>query len=580
MKIEDTILRRAKNWLSEKFDEATRNEVANMIENNPKELTESFYRNLEFGTGGLRGIMGTGTNRMNKYTVGMATQGLANYIKNKFDQKPLKAAIAFDSRNNSKFFAQITAEILSANGFQVYLYENLRPVPMLSFAIRHYGCQTGIAITASHNPKEYNGYKVYWNDGGQLVPPHDTNVINEVNKIDDVSKINFDKKPEQIKLLGKETDDLYIEQLKTLSLSPGIIKKHKNLPIVFTPIHGSTVDIGPRALHAFGFNNIFSVPEQDVTSGDFPTVHSPNPEEPAALEMALAKAKKVDAQLVMATDPDGDRVGIAIKNPENQFELLNGNQAATLIIYYLLSQWKQQGKLQGREYIVKTIVTTELLKDIAKDYQTDCYDVLTGFKYIAEVIRKLEGQKKFIGGGEESYGYLIGDLVRDKDAIISCCIIAEAMVWAKERGKTLYQLLIDIYLQYGFYKEKLLSVTKKGKEGMEEISKLMENFRSNPPQTIDGSPVIRIKDYLTGAEKDLVNNQEKDINLPKSNVIQLYLEDGSKITMRPSGTEPKIKFYFGVKSTLNHREDFARIEKQLNMKLESLTENIRQEYLS
>ncbi len=575
MEIDSNILERAKVWLGSDFDEATRNEVEHLIKNDPKELTESFYRDLEFGTGGLRGIMGAGTNKMNKYTVGMATQGLANYVKKMFPGEKLKAAIAYDCRNNSDFFAQISAEILTANGFEVYLFDSLRPTPLLSFTIRQYRCHTGIVITASHNPKEYNGYKVYWNDGAQLVAPHDTNVIDEVLKISDISDINFDKKPENIKILGEETDKIYIDKLTTLSLSPGIIQKHKDLKIVFTPIHGTCVKLVPDALKAFGFENIFSVPQQDITSGDFPTVHSPNPEEPAALEMALQKAREVDADLVMATDPDGDRVGIAVKNNEDQFILLNGNQAASLIIYYLLSQWSEKGKLKGREYIVKTIVTTELLKDIAKDFNTECFDVLTGFKFIGELIRQLEGKKQFIGGGEESYGYLIGDMARDKDAVIACCIIAEAMAWAKESGKTLYQLLIDIYVKYGLYKEKLISITKKGKAGMEEIQGMMENFRNDPPASIDGIKLALVKDYQTSVEMDLLNNTSKAISLPKSNVIQYFLEDGSVITMRPSGTEPKIKFYFGVKGSLQSKEEFKQLNQKLETKLTSLADYIQ-----
>jgi phosphoglucomutase len=575
MKLEDNILERAKTWLGSSFDEATRKEVENLIQNDPKELTESFYRDLEFGTGGLRGIMGAGTNKMNKYTVGMATQGLANYVKKMFPGEKLKAAIAYDCRNNSDLFARISAEILSANGFEVYLFESLRPTPLLSFTIRQYGCHTGIVITASHNPKEYNGYKVYWNDGAQLVAPHDTNVIDEVQKISGVSEINFNHNPELIKILGKETDDIYIQKLTTLSLSPEIIRKHKDLKIVFTPIHGTCVKLVPDALHAYGFENIINVPEQDVTSGDFPTVHSPNPEEPAALEMALQKARAVDADLVMATDPDGDRVGIAVKDNSGHFILLNGNQAASLIIYYLLSQWSKKGKLVGKEYIVKTIVTTELLSEIAKDFNTECYNVLTGFKFIGEIIRLLEGKKQFIGGGEESYGYLIGDLSRDKDAVVACCFIAETMAWAKENGQSLYQLLIDIYIKYGFYKEKLISITKKGKAGMEEIKGMMEKFRNNPPASLDGVKLAVMKDYQMSVEKNFQNQTEKPITLPKSDVLQFFLEDGSVITMRPSGTEPKIKFYFGVKAELKNKDDFSTVNAKLDAKLMAISDSIQ-----
>ncbi len=576
MKIEENILERARLWTGNNFDQETRKQVEHLIQNDPTELTESFYRDLEFGTGGLRGIMGVGTNRMNKYTVGMATQGLANYVKKMFPGETPKAAIAYDCRNNSEFFARTTAEIFSANGFQVYLFESLRPTPLLSFTIRHYGCHTGVIITASHNPKEYNGYKVYWNDGGQLVAPHDTNVIEEVQNITDVSAINFDKKPELITIIGEETDKAYIEKLSTLSLAPETIQKHKDLKIVFTPIHGASVKVVPDLLKAFGFEKVYNVPEQDIPRGDFPTVISPNPEEPEALTMAIAKAKEVDADLVMATDPDGDRVGIAVRDHNHEFVLLNGNQAASLIIFYLLTQWKAKGKLQGKEYIVKTIVTTELLREIADDFNTECFDVLTGFKFIADIIRRLEGDKTFIGGGEESYGYLIGDMVRDKDATISCAIIAETMAWARENGKTLYELLIDIYVKYGFYKEKLISITKKGKAGMEEINRMMDKFRNHPPAAIDGSKIVVIKDYELSMEKDLETATETLIELPKSNVIQFFLEDGSVITMRPSGTEPKIKFYFGVKEKLNQKEDYEAVAQTLDNKLNRLAESIQQ----
>ncbi len=576
MKIDANIQEKAKKWMGEGFDEKTRKEVEYLIQNDPKELTESFYKDLEFGTGGLRGIMGTGTNRMNKYTVGMATQGLANYVQKMFPGEKLKAAIAYDCRNNSDYFAQITAEILSANDFEVYLFDNLRPTPELSFAVRHFGCHTGIVITASHNPKEYNGYKVYWNDGAQLVAPHDTNVIHEVQKISDVSQINFNAKPQQIKRIGTEVDKIYIEKLTDFSLSPENNKKHKNLKIVFTPIHGTCVKLVPDALRAFGFENIYNVPEQDITSGDFPTVHSPNPEEPAALAMAIRKAEETGAELVMATDPDGDRVGVAVRNEKNEFVLLNGNQAASLIIYYLLTKWKEQGKLTGKEYIVKTIVTTRLLSKMAEDFGTECYDVLTGFKFIAEIIRNLEKEKQFIGGGEESYGYLIGDMVRDKDAVIACCFIAETMAWAKENGQTLYELLIDIYVKYGFYKESLISITKKGKEGMEEIRALMEKFRNNPPEHLADSAIQIIRDYKLSIEKDLVNITEKLIDLPKSDVIQFLLEDKSLITMRPSGTEPKIKYYFGVVADLPGKDEFESVNKKLEGRLSALADSLQQ----
>ncbi len=563
-----SVLERAQTWLGESFDHETRKLVQNLIKNDPVELTDSFYRDLEFGTGGLRGIMGVGTNRMNKYTVGMATQGLANYLKKSFPKlEEISLAIANDCRNNSTYFARLSAEVLSANGMKVFLFDGLRPTPQLSFAIRELGCQGGIVITASHNPKEYNGYKVYWNDGAQLVPPHDINVIKEVQAITGIDQVRFDGNNEKIVVLGEQMDRKYLEKMKSYSLSPENNRKHSDLKIVFTPIHGTAAKLAPDALRAFGFESIYNVPEQDVISGDFPTVHSPNPEDPAALEMALARAKDVDADLVMATDPDADRVGIAVKDLAGNYTLLNGNQTASLLVAYLLERWAENGLLKGREYIVKTIVTSQLLRDIATRYNVECFDVLTGFKYIAEIIRNLEGQKTYIVGGEESYGYLVGDYVRDKDAIIACCFIAEAAAWAKESGKTLYQTLIDIYVEHGFYLEKLISITKKGKAGLEEIQAMMDGFRNNPPKTISGIRVLQAKDYKTSETKCLATGQFEIINLPKSNVLQFILEDGSMITMRPSGTEPKIKFYFGAKGILPNPSDFEKVNKELEAKI-------------
>lgn len=569
--VDKNILEKAQKWLDISFDEETRKQVKYLIDNDHNELIESFYTNLEFGTGGLRGIMGVGTNRMNKYTVGMATQGFANYIKKMFAEKDMiKIAIAFDSRNNSSFFAQITANVMSANGIKVYLFESLRPTPELSFAIRHLGCQAGVVITASHNPKEYNGYKAYWEDGGQLIAPHDKNVIEEVLKITDLKQVNFSKVPELIEIIGENVDFAYLEKVKSLSLSQDLIKKHKNLSIVYTPLHGTGVVLVPRALKEYGFENIHLVEEQTVADGNFPTVKSPNPEEKSALEMAINKAKSVNANLVLATDPDADRVGIAIKNDTGEYILLNGNQTASVLIYYLINKWKENNKLTGKEYIVKTIVTSELLKEIAIKNGVESYDVLTGFKYIAEIIKNLEGEKTFIGGGEESYGYLVGDFVRDKDAVIACCMIAEMAAWAAESNKTFYDILIDLYLEYGFYKENLLSITKKGKAGTEEIQQMMNNFRNSPPAYINGSKVIAIKDYLLQLSKDLISNSNSPIDLPKSNVIQFFTEDGSKITVRPSGTEPKIKFYFGVRDVLKTKEDFEATDKKLDSKIKAI----------
>ncbi len=522
--IDENILKKANRWLEGNYDSETKKEIRDLIANNPKEITDAFYKNLEFGTGGLRGIMGAGTNRMNKYTVGMATQGLANYLKKMFSEKELiKVAIAYDSRIKNTFFANTTADVMSANGIKVYLFDALRPTPELSFAIRYLGCQAGIVITASHNPPEYNGYKAYWEDGGQLISPHDKNVIDEVNKINNIEDVHFERNDNLIEFIGKAIDIEYISRIKSLSLSPEIIKKQSNLKIVYTPIHGTGVKLVPECLKAFGFKNVFNVPEQDISDGNFPTVKSPNPEEPAALSLAMEKAREVNANLVMATDPDGDRVGIAVRNDKNEFVLLNGNQTATLLIYYLLKKWKENGKLTGNEYIVKTIVTSEILKDMAIKSGVDYFDTLTGFKYIAEIIRLNEGKKQFIGGGEESYGYLVGDFVRDKDAVISCCMIAETAAWAAEQGKTLYELLPDIYHEYGYYKERLISVVRKGKEGAEEIQQMMDNYRSNPPKSFNDSKLVMIKDYLTGKTIDLKSDTESKIDLPKSNVLQFFL---------------------------------------------------------
>jgi len=572
--IDQNVLNKANAWLQGNYDEETKVSIRNMMENDPQELVESFYRSLEFGTGGLRGIMGVGSNRMNKYTVGAATQGFANYLKKNFpDIDQLKVAIACDSRNNSPYFSQITADVFSANGFKVYLFDEMRPTPELSFAIRHFDCQGGIVVTASHNPKEYNGYKAYWNDGAQLIPPHDKNVISEVNKITDIADIKFDKKPELIEIIGEEIDEIYLEKLMALSLSPDAIERQKDFKIVYTPIHGTGAKLVPAILKKFGFNQVYTVEEQNVPDGNFPTVKSPNPEEPAALEMAINKAKAVNADLVMATDPDADRVGIAVRR-DDEFILLNGNQTASILIYYLLRKWKENGKLTGNEYIIKTIVTSELLIDIADKYEVEHFDVLTGFKWIADIIRKYEGKKTFIGGGEESYGYMIGDFVRDKDAVASCAMIAEAAAWAADQGIGFYDLLLDIYTEFGFYKESLISIVRKGKAGAEEIQQIMANFRKQPPLTLNNSKVVMIKDYQLRVEKNLATGESKKITLPKSNVLQFFTEDGSKISVRPSGTEPKIKFYFGVKAPLDSKIDFGFVESQLEGRIEGIIKDL------
>lgn len=569
--VDQSVIDKANKWLEGNYDDDTKKAVQYMMNNDENELIESFYRDLEFGTGGLRGIMGTGTNRMNRYTVGSATQGLANYLKQCFVDLPkISVAIAFDSRNNSQYFARVSAEVLGANGIKVFLFESLRATPELSFAVRYLKCQAGIVITASHNPKEYNGYKVYWNDGGQLVPPHDRNVITEVQKIINVDDIKFTGGESNITIISKEVDEPYLKAVKSLSLNPDIIKKHKDLKIVYTALHGTGTVLVPSALKSFGFTNVSFVDEQMIPDGNFPTVHSPNPEEKAALSMALEKARQVDADLILATDPDADRVGVGVKDTNGQFILLNGNQSASLLIYYLLTQWEAKGKLTGKEYIVKTIVTSELLKDIARSKKVDTIDVLTGFKYIAEMIKLNEGERTFIGGGEESYGYLTGDFVRDKDAISSCCMLAETAAWAKEQGLTMYELLIDIYARYGFYLEDLISVTKKGKSGAEEIQKMMDNFRKNPPDEINGLKVVAVKDYKQQIERNLITGKQYPIELPKSDVLQFFLEGGSKITVRPSGTEPKIKFYFGVKSPLSDKSRFQEVNRAMRKRLEGM----------
>lgn len=572
--IDQNIKQKAEKWLTGNFDEETKKQVKYLLENDEKELVESFYKDPEFGTGGLRGIMGVGTNRMNRYTVGLATQGFANYLAKNFNKlEQIKVAVAHDNRNNSRLFAETTAQIFSANGFKVYLFDALRPTPELSFAIRHFGCQGGVVITASHNPKEYNGYKAYWDDGAQIIAPHDQNVVDEFLKLS-VDDINFNQIPENIEIIGEEIDKIYLENLKSLSLSPESIKNQADMKIVYTPIHGTGVKLVPMALKKFGFTNVYNIPEQDVTDGNFPTVISPNPENKEALEMAIEKAKQIDADIVMATDPDSDRVGIVVKNNTGEFVILNGNQTGSILVYYLVKKWQENGKLQGKEYVCKTIVTTDLITEISEKFEVEVFDVLTGFKYIADLIKQNEGTKKFIGGGEESYGYLAGEFVRDKDAIMSCALIAEASAWAKDNGKTLYDLLIDIYAEFSFYKEKLVNVVKKGKDGEAEIKKMMEDFRNNPPAEINGSKVVEVKDYLLQKAKNIENGAETAIDLPKSNVLQFFTADGTKISVRPSGTEPKIKFYVSTKTKLADKSEFAQKEKELDAKLDAIANEL------
>ncbi len=566
---------KATAWLSDEFNEQTRKEVRDMLDNDEKKLVDAFYQDLEFGTGGLRGIMGAGTNRMNIYTLGMATQGLSNYIISQCGSKGISVAVAHDCRNNSRLFAETAAEIFSANGFDVFLFESLRPTPELSYAIRHYKCQSGVVITASHNPSEYNGYKAYWNDGGQVVAPHDEGIIDEVRKITSVSQIKFNGKKDKITIIGKETDDLFLQEVLKMRNNPEAISKFSNMGIVYTPIHGTGVKLVPSALKLFGFNNIINVPEQDVVDGNFPTVKSPNPEEPGALKMAISKAIETNAEIVMATDPDADRLGIAVKNNKGDFILLNGNQTCLLLVWYILSQYKEKNKYIGNEYIIKTIVTTDLIERIAEDYNVEYYNVLTGFKFFAELIRENEGKKKYIGGGEESYGFLPGEYVRDKDAVASCALIAEAAAWSKSHGKSVYEQLLDIYLKYGFYKEKLVNIVRKGKEGADEIKEMMAGFRSNPPLKINNSIITKIDDYQHLTSTDIITGTKKKINLIKSDVLQFFLEDGSKISVRPSGTEPKIKFYFSVNTKLDSVDKFEETEKYLDSRIDAIVKDMK-----
>jgi len=535
--LDPTILRKVNSWLQGSYDADVKKQIQTLLDQEAyTELTDSFYRDLEFGTGGLRGIMGPGSNRINKYTIGAATQGLANYLKKTYPGEKIKVAIAHDSRNNADLFSRITAEVFSANGIHVYFFKALRPTPELSFAVRHLGCKSGVMLTASHNPKEYNGYKAYGADGGQFVSPHDTAVMDEVAAISSVDDIKFNRVDANIEEIGEDIDELYLDKITQLSVSKEAIKRQKDLKIVYSPIHGTGITLVPQALKRFGFENVILVDEQTTPDGNFPTVIYPNPEEKEALTLALKKAQETDADLVLATDPDADRVGIAVKNTENEFILLNGNQTGAMLVNYLLTAWQEKGKLTGKEYIVKTIVTTNLIEQIAKAKNVTFYNTLTGFKYIGQLMTQFEGKQTFIGGGEESYGYLVGELVRDKDAVVSCAFIAEMTAYYKDKGSSLFEALIDTYIQYGFYKEKLISITKKGKTGAEEIKEMMEKFRTNPPVTLGGSKVTTLKDYEKGVETDLISNTTKKLELPTSDVLQFITEDGSIISARPSGT--------------------------------------------
>ena len=567
------VTEKANQWLGEGYDEETKAEVKRMLDNDDKtDLVESFYKNLEFGTGGLRGIMGAGSNRMNIYTVGAATQGLANYLKDAFktlDQ--IKVVVGHDVRNNSRKFAETVANIFSANGIKVYLFEDCRPTPELSYAVRLLGCQSGVNITASHNPREYNGYKAYWDDGAQVVSPHDVNIIDYVNRIKDVTEIKFEPNPELIQIIGEDIDNQYIEEIAKLSLSPEIIKKHSNLKIVYTPIHGTGKVLIPRSLERWGFRNIIHVPEQDVQSGDFPTVDSPNPENASAMAMAIKKAEEVDADIVMASDPDADRIGLVLKNTKGKFELVNGNQIQLIFHYYLLARNKELGNLTGNEYIVKTIVTTDLIAKIAEKQNMKLYDCYTGFKWIATVMRENEGKARYLGGGEESYGFLAEDFCRDKDSVSAISLMAEIAAWAKEKGMTMNDMLIDIYTTYGYSKERGISVVRTGKSGAEEIQAMMKNFRENPQKEIAGSPVVKIRDYQLLQEKNVLTGEVSKLDMPcTSNVLQYYTEDGTKVSIRPSGTEPKIKFDLEVHDTLACAADYDAKNEWADAKLDTI----------
>lgn len=566
-------------WLSGNYDAETKAKIQQLLdEGKETELTDSFYKDLEFGTGGMRGEMGVGCNRMNKYTVGSATQGFANYLKANFTGESISVAIAHDSRNNADYFARVAADIFSANGIKVYLFSALRPTPELSFAVRHLGCNAGLVVTASHNPREYNGYKAYWNDGSQVVAPHDKNIVAEVNKIQSVDEINFTGNPDLITLIGEEIDTEYLKTIQVNSINPDVIARQKDLKIVYSSIHGTGITLVPKALALLGFENVHVVEAQAEPNGDFPTVVYPNPEEKEAMTLAVNLAKDLDADLVIATDPDADRVGAAVKNPKGEWVLLNGNQMASLIIYYLLDAWKKAGKLTGKEFVAKTIVTTNIIDKMCETQGVKCYNTLTGFKFIAAVIRELEGKETFIGGGEESYGYLIGDAVRDKDAVASCAMIAELTAYAKDNGKSLFDFLTTMYMENNFYYEGLISLTKKGKAGAEEIQKMMADLRSNVPATVAGSEPVTVLDYTNLTSTDLktgaVTNIPTGLGMEASNVIQLVLADGTKVSARPSGTEPKIKFYVSVNAPLTRAEDFDDTLESLKQKVSAIQEDL------
>ena len=575
--LDQIVLSKAQQWLDGDYDEATKNQVKCLMDNDMKELTESFYKDLEFGTGGLRGIMGVGTNRMNIYTVGTATQGLANYLKKNFAGEKVKVAVAHDSRNNSRMFAERVADIFASNDFEVYLFDSLRPTPEMSFAIRELKLHSGVVITASHNPKEYNGYKAYWTDGSQVTSPHDVNIIEEVGKITDNSQVLTGQNAENIIILGEEFDKLYLERIKKdIQLSPESVAKFHDMKIVYTPLHGAGVRLVPESLKNFGFTNVYVVPEQAVIDGNFPTVESPNPEERKTMAMAMELGREQNADLVLATDPDSDRIGVALRNGAGEYVLLNGNQTLALLLSYQLTRWAERGELDGNQYVVKTIVTSTMANTVAEHFGVKCYDCLTGFKYIAKIIRENEGKAKYIGGGEESFGYLAGDYVRDKDAVSACALAAEAAAWAKDTmGLTLYEWLQELYVKYGFFRESLVSVVRKGKEGAEEIQKMMVDFRENPPKALAGSDVVLIRDFKSLEEKNLLSGEVVKIDQDSSNVLQWVTADGTIVSVRPSGTEPKIKFYFGVKEPLAKVEDYDQVLAKLDNKIETIKQDLK-----
>ena len=573
--LETAVKEKINNWLMGGYDAETKSAIQQMLDDKSyAELTDAFYKDLEFGTGGLRGIMGIGSNRVNKYTFGAATQGLSNFLKKTYPNEQIKVAIAYDCRNNSDTLAKVVADVFSANGIYVYFFEALRPTPELSFAIRELGCQSGVVLTASHNPKEYNGYKAYGADGGQFVAPYDKMVMEEVQKITNVEDINFERVDSNIESIGKEIDDRFLEELVKLSVSKDAIQRQKDISIVFSPIHGTGGVSVPPALKAYGFENVTLVEEQMVVDGNFPTVVYPNPEEQEALSMAMAKAKEIDAELVMATDPDADRVGIAVKNDKGEWILFNGNMTGTLIINYMLTAWKNAGKLTGNQYIVKTIVTSYLIDRIAKSYGVECFNTLTGFKYIGELMTKLEGKKEFVAGGEESYGYLVGEHARDKDAVVSAVIIAEMAAYYKDQGSSLFEALLEMYVEHGFFKERLVSVTKKGKAGAEEIQQMMTGYRSNTPKTLGDSKLVTLMDYQTQEEKNLETGEVTPIDLPKANVLQFFTENGGIISARPSGTEPKIKFYCSVNTDLASVDDYYTVAASLDESMDAILKDL------